>query len=226
MTSINFYKITSTNTDKVYVGSTKKDINDRLKQHDRDYKKYQDGKTNYITSFEILECKDYKIELLENKICESKEERNTLECNYIINTPNTVNRNLPGRTPEQYRQDNKDLIDEYQRQYRQENKDYFQQYRQENKDYYQQYRQDNKEELKERHRQYRQENKDYYQQYRQDNKDYFRQYRQDNKEELNRKAKEKHNCPCGGKYTKKHKSIHEKTQKHQTYHIHIHIHNN
>jgi hypothetical protein len=96
MTSINFYKITSANTDKVYIGSTEKDINERLKQHEQDYKRYQDGKYHNVTSFEILECKDYKIELLENKVCQSKEERDTVECKYIINTPNTVNRNLPG----------------------------------------------------------------------------------------------------------------------------------
>jgi hypothetical protein len=80
MTSINFYKITSTNTDKVYVGSTEKDINARLNQHDQDYKRYQDGIFSYVTSFEILECKDYKIELIENKICESKEKRDTVDC--------------------------------------------------------------------------------------------------------------------------------------------------
>jgi hypothetical protein len=82
--------------------------------------------------------KDYKIELLEYKICESKEQRDTFECNYIINTPNTVNRYLPGRTREQYYQDNKEQIDEYQRQYYS----------------------DNKEQINERNRQYRQENKE------------------------------------------------------------------
>jgi hypothetical protein len=158
MTSINFYKITSANTDKVYVGSTDKDINARLNQHERDYKRYQDGKYHNVTSFEILECKDYKIELLENKICESKEQRDTVECNYIINTPNTVNRNLPGRIPEQYRQDNKEELNEQ-----------------------------------------------------------YRQYYQENKEEIQRKKNEKHNCFCGGKYTKVNKAIHEKTQKHQTF---------
>jgi hypothetical protein len=158
MTSINFYKITSTNTDKVYVGSTEKDINERLQIHEAHYRLFKDGKYNYVTSFEILECKDYKIELLENKICESKEERDTVECKYIINTPNTVNRNLPGRTPEQYYQDNK-------------------------------------QELNERHR----------------------QYYQDNKQELKRKANEKHNCSCGGKYTRAGKSQHDKSQKHQTF---------
>ena len=195
MTSINFYKITSTNTDKVYIGSTEKDINTRLQIHEAHYRLFRDGKYNYVTSFEILEYKDYKIELLENKICESKEERDTVECKYIINTPNTVNRNLPGRTPEQYYNDNKEQIDEYQRQYRQ----------------------DNKEEINERHRQYRQENKDYFQQYYQDNKEqldeYYRQRYQNNKQELN----QKHNCFCGGRYTKANKSQHNKTQKHQTF---------
>ena len=154
MTSINFYKITSTNTDKIYVGSTEKDINERLNQHETHYRLFKDGKFHYITSFEILECKDYKIELLENKVCQSKEERDTVECKYIINTPNTVNRNLPGRTREQYYNDNKEDIYEY-----------------------------------------------------------HRQRYQNNKQELKRK----HNCFCGGKYTKKHKSRHEKSQKHQTF---------
>jgi hypothetical protein len=135
--------------------------------------RYQEGKYRYFTSFEILECKDYKIELLENKFCQSKEERNTVECNYIMNTPNTVNKYLPGRTPEQYYQDNKQELNEKQRQYYQ----------------------NNKEELNE----------------------YNRQYRQDNKQELQRKKNEKHNCLCGGKYTKANKSIHEKTHKHQTF---------
>ena len=161
MTSINFYKITSANTNKLYVGSTKKDINERLQNHEAHCRLFRDGKYNYVTSFEILECKDYKIELLENKICQNKEERDTVECKYIVNTPNTVNKCLPGRTREQ--------IDEYQRQYYN----------------------DNKEQIDE----------------------YQRQYRQNNKQELN----QKHNCFCVGKYTKQNKSIHEKTQKHQTF---------
>jgi hypothetical protein len=173
MTSINFYKITSANTDKVYVGSTKKDINTRLQIHEAHYQYFKDGKYSYVTSFEILEYKDYKIELLENKICESKEERDEVECKYIVNTPNTVNRNLPGRTKEQYYQDNKQDIDGYHRQWYQNNKEYISEQQ--------------------------------------------RQYRQENKEERNRKANEKHNCPCGGKYTKAHKSTHEKSQKHQTF---------
>ena len=54
MTSINFYKITSTNTDKVYVGSTDKDINERLQIHEAHYRLFKDGKFHSVTSFEIL----------------------------------------------------------------------------------------------------------------------------------------------------------------------------
>jgi hypothetical protein len=223
MTSINFYKITSTNTDKVYIGSTKKSINERLQKHEANYRHFKDGKTNYTTSFEILEFKNCKIELLENKFCQSKEEQDMVECNYIINTPNTVNKYLPGRTKEQYYQDNKEDILTYQRQYRQENKEHILEQQR-------QYRQDNKEDLQ----RYYRENKEYYNRRYIENKEHIleqhRQYKQENKEHIlerqrqyyqvnEQKIKEKHNCLCGGKYTYSSKTRHFKTAKHITYHI-------
>jgi len=44
-------------------------------------------------------------------------------------------------------------------------------------------------------------------------KEQVKQYAQLNKEKLNKK----HNCECGGKYTKKHKKNHMKTKKHINY---------
>ena len=193
MTSINFYKITSPSTNKVYVGSTKHDINERLQIHEANYRKFKDGKYNYTASFEILEFKDCKIELLENKICQSKEERDMVECEFIVNTPNTVNKNLPGRTREQYYQDNKQEILIYQNQYYRDNKEQRRQYYQDNK------RRDYERQI----------------QYNRDNKEQQRQYRQVNEQ----KIKEKHNCLCGGKYTYSTKSRHFKSAKHNTYHI-------
>ena len=38
MVLINFYKIISGNTPKVYIGSTAKTIEERLQQHEYDYK--------------------------------------------------------------------------------------------------------------------------------------------------------------------------------------------
>ena len=43
------------------------------------------------------------------------------------------------------------------------------------------------------------------------------QYRQNNKIEINEKARLKHNCQCGGKYTQCSKAQHEKSKKHQDY---------
>ena len=57
MNLFNFYKIISTNTDKVYIGSTAKPLNDWLKRHESDYKGFQYGKYHYITSFDIISWK-------------------------------------------------------------------------------------------------------------------------------------------------------------------------
>jgi len=70
------------------------------------------------------------------------------------------------------------------------------------KEYMIQYNKERKEELK----QYRQEHKE-------EIKEYNKQYAQDNANKL----KEKFECKCGGKYTYKKKTQHEKTIKHQTY---------
>lgn len=80
-----------------------------------------------------------------------------------------------------------------------------------------QYYQDNAEAIKEQKKQYYQDNIEAKKQYRQVNakaiKAKTKQYRQANAE----KIKQKHDCPCGGKYTTVNKSIHFKTKKHQKY---------
>ena len=124
MVLINFYKIISANTNMVYVGSTKKTLEERLQKHDRDYKYFQEGKQRYITSFEILEFKNYSIELIETKLCETKTDRDTRECWHIINTANTVNKCLPGRTMTQYHQEHEEEIHRYQQQYQQVNREH------------------------------------------------------------------------------------------------------
>jgi len=57
--------------------------------------------------------------------------------------------------------------------------------------------------------------------YYQDNRETIRanqtQYRQDNKELLLSNKKQKHQCPCGGRYTTGSKARHFKTKKHQSF---------
>ena len=74
---IKIYRIVSPNTDKVYVGSTKSALNVRLNRHKRDYERFKNGLRPNITSFEVLECGDAQIELLnecEPELAEQQEE--------------------------------------------------------------------------------------------------------------------------------------------------------
>lgn len=96
------YAIRSHQTDKVYVGSTTTPLYVRMAKHRFDCK----NKRNGITSFEILKNDDAYIELLENFPCNSKEELNRKEGEYI-RLLNCVNKCISGRTGKEYYQDNK-----------------------------------------------------------------------------------------------------------------------
>ena len=62
---------------------------------------------------------------------------------------------------------------------------------------------------------------EYIKQYKIDNKEYFQEYQnkyyQNNREQLLKKAYQKHDCLCGGKYTHQNKPKHLRTQKHKSY---------
>jgi hypothetical protein len=78
------YKISSPNTDKVYVGSTfKTNINERFKEHCNPNK--------YITSSEVFKLGGATIELLDTCECMSRTYLEVVEKQWIIKTPNTVN---------------------------------------------------------------------------------------------------------------------------------------
>ena len=62
---------------------------------------------------------------------------------------------------------------------------------------------------------------EYRKQYRKENiehiKEHDKQRYQKNKEQIKEYRKEKHTCPCGGKYITAHRARHLKTKRHQTY---------
>lgn len=90
------YKITSESTDKIYVGSTKQNINTRLSLHMAHYKAYlQNGKV-YYSSYEILKYGNAKICLIEEFEYIRREQLNKREGEIIKNTVNTVNMRIPG----------------------------------------------------------------------------------------------------------------------------------
>ena len=109
------YKLWCHETDEIYIGSTTNLLSKRLKQH-----KYP----NYTASSRILfeKSNNVMIELIENYPCENKDQLNKRE-GELIRELDCVNKLIAGRTNQQYYQDNRDKIIEYQKQYRQENCD-------------------------------------------------------------------------------------------------------
>lgn len=109
------YKLVSFQTDKVYVGSTcEQYLSNRLAGHRRNYKRYQNGKQHYITSFEITKFDDVDIILLENFSCNSKQELHSRE-RYYIESLDCVNKNVPTRTAQEYAKTDK--VKTYQKAY-------------------------------------------------------------------------------------------------------------
>ena len=88
---INFYIITSTNTDKVYIGSTVKTLKQRLNGHI-----YEAKLNKGCTSKFIINAGDYSIDLLETVECNS-EERFNLEMEYIKGYGELAVNNYNGR---------------------------------------------------------------------------------------------------------------------------------
>ena len=180
------YKITTDNSNDIYIGSTIQTLKLRLQNHESNYKT-----GIYCSSAEIIKQGSYKIVLIKDFACDSLLELETEEARFQRDMV-CVNRRLARLTDEEKRQYNK----EYQNQYYIKNKDeileYQNQYYIENKNellkYKNQYYIENKERLNEKHKQYYLENKD--------------------------RLTKKFNCDCGGKYTLQKKSQHFKSLKH------------
>lgn len=184
------YKLVCNVTGNIYVGSTCQTLYQRKAGHDRDYRKYLNGKISFITSFDILKNGNYNMILIESYPCADKSQLHAREGHWI-KTLNGINKVIPGRTKEQYYEDNKDEI----KQYRKDNKEKIEEYR------------------RQYGKQYYENNKDKSKQYREDNKVQIKQYYIDNKDEL----LAKNPCACGRLFSITHKTRHEKTVKHQNY---------
>lgn len=86
------YKISSPSTYKVYIGSTKLSLKDRMNQHKKT--------NNNCTSSEILKYSDAKIQLVEDVYTDDDDSNFELlmrERHYIIKERYSVNKNLPIR---------------------------------------------------------------------------------------------------------------------------------
>ena len=81
------YKLTSSQTDQVYIGKSKKTINNRFTDHNRDFNNWCYGQRDFCSSFLLIQYDDVKIELIE-------ETKNSLREIYWIRKLNSVNYNF------------------------------------------------------------------------------------------------------------------------------------
>jgi hypothetical protein len=126
------YKITS--GDLTYIGSTTQEtLAQRLSGHVSGYKQWKKGNRDKVTSFQLIETGIYEIILIELFPCGSKDELYARERFHIENTT-CVNKVIPGQTIKEwtlinatklreYKQDNIEDINEYQKTYRETNRE-------------------------------------------------------------------------------------------------------
>ena len=106
------YIIRSDQTDDIYIGSTIKSLEKRLRTHEIDFKAFNNGTYHYVTSFELLKNDNYYIELLERYPCDSEQELRRRE-GHFHKTVDCVNKYIAGRTRAEYYQNNKAKIQEH-----------------------------------------------------------------------------------------------------------------
>jgi hypothetical protein len=103
------YKLVSPHTNKIYIGSTCKTLNKRLYCHRGHYilwKNNNENKYKYITSYNLFNLGNVTIELIELYSCNSKVELHSRERYWINqNKDIVVNKQVPTRTKQEYRQD-------------------------------------------------------------------------------------------------------------------------
>lgn len=127
----------------------------------------------------------------------------------------TLNMVIPTRTQKEYRENNKEKLNEKHKKYYENNKEIFKEYK---KEYYE----NNKEYVKEKAKEYRENNKDKIKEidkkYYENNKDKIlenhKEYRENNKEIIAEKKKEKIECECGCKINRGDLAKHKRTKKH------------
>ena len=112
------YMIESASAGLVYYGSSCDQLSKRLSKHIYTFKHSE--KKNKAS--EIFIYPDYKIVLVENFPCNTKEELLAREAYYIRNNP-CVNKKIPNRTIQEWRQDNKEKLNIDQEKWRKEHRE-------------------------------------------------------------------------------------------------------
>lgn len=232
--SAKIYEIRCKQTGLCYIGSTTNTLNLRLSDHISSYNKWLKDEAPYCSSFEVIKG-DPEIYLLENFPCDSKRELFRREGKWQSILKNfIVNKNISGRTYDEWKEDNRESIKKKAREYYQKNaeiqrikrKEYRDSHKDEIKVMKKLWCENNKEHVASKKKIYALENKDKVKQYqaeyrdkkREHLKDYKKAYDKKNESILKQKKKEygdvKITCECGSIIKRNSKSCHKRTKKH------------
>jgi hypothetical protein len=186
----------------IFIGSTTKDyLSQRMVQHRSNYKRWINAIGTQVSVFKIFDkygCENCNIILLESVNANCYNELVSRESHYI-RTLQCVNKVIPNRTIEEYKEVNKERIKQIQLKYYNKNK----------------------ETINEKSKQYNKENKDKIKKYYEENKDKSKKYYEDNKARINEVKKvyeeKQYICDCGSVCVLHKKARHLRTEKHQAY---------
>ena len=179
------YCVRNTITDDIYIGSScEKYLSKRWVKH-KSKAQTNDKDSNMLLYQKMRELGvgNFYIELIENYPCESNDELRAREGHYIRKMA-TLNKRVETRTDKEWREDNKEYIQDWRKQYYQENKteidekakkyaeenpdkvkqqkkDYYERNKEQIKEYGKEYRKENEELVKERKKDYYERNKEY-----------------------------------------------------------------
>ena len=180
------YKILNNIDDEIYVGSTIEKLSTRMAHH-----RYSLKKRPHIKLYDHmnkLDVKNFYIELIENYPCNDGDELRARE-GYYIREIGTLNKNVAGRPPQEYK---KQYWDAHKEKYNEEKR---------------KSRLDNKDEINEQRRNRYPENKETY-----------KTYYNNNKERIKQQKSERIQCSiCGCHLNKSNLSTHQKTKKCKSY---------
>lgn len=125
------YKLYSPSKNIIYIGSTTQPLCKRLAEHLGKYKIYNNDNTkvDFTSSFLVLDCEDYKIELIEEYACNNKQQLDKKEGEHI-KANECINKNIAGRTKKEWKIDNPDKVKEYNKKHRINNNDKLKEYEQ------------------------------------------------------------------------------------------------
>tara|TARA_R110000803_G_scaffold14544_2_gene40383 strand:+ start:1431 stop:2168 length:738 start_codon:yes stop_codon:yes gene_type:complete len=223
------------NINEAYYGSTT-NFEQRKKQHKRAYnnincKCYNHPKYKFIR--ENGGWDNWKMILIKDFPCNNKRELERAERYEMEQDGSRLNTILPTRTKEEWCEENKEKIAEYQKIYQENNKE---QITKQKEEYYQnnkeliikqnkEYREVNKELISEKAKIYRENNreqrKEYIKEYREVNKEQIlkqnKEYREVNKQQIKEKVSVKVTCECGSIVIKRCLAQHKRTKKHLKY---------